>query len=275
MVVRHLGDTDFNTIMECFLSAFDNYFVKMPTDHDFYKERWKASGVKLNLSYGMFDDATLVGFIIHAVDERQGELIAYNSGTGIIPDYRGQRIVNAIYDYAVPDLIENGITKCLLEVITKNVKAIKSYEGIGFKIGKNYKCFGGAISAETQGEFTLREVGFMGVNWSEIPNQTLYSWDNQTRSLEKGNYKYFHVIVDNQLESFFVINPNTGYLAQLEVFDRTELSWKTLFSAIQSLHKDVRINNIDDRLLGKIKAIESAGLKNTVNQYEMELALKV
>ncbi len=275
MVVRHLGDTDFKIIMECFLSAFDNYFVKMPTDHNFYKERWKASGVKFNLSYGMFDDATLVGFTIHAVDERQGELIAYNSGTGVIPDYRGQRIVNAIYDYAIPDLIEHGITKCLLEVITKNVKAIKSYEGIGFEIGKHYKCFGGAISSETQDKFTLREVGFNAVNWNAIPNQNLYSWDNQSRSLEEGNYKYFYVIVENQIESFFVINPLNGYIAQLEVFDRTELSWKTLFSAIQSLHKDVRINNIDDRLLGKIKAIESAGLKNTVNQYEMELALKV
>jgi GNAT superfamily N-acetyltransferase len=273
MVVRHLGDTDFKTIMECFLSAFDNYFVKMPTDHNFYKQRWKAAGVKFNLSYGMFDDDDLVGFIIHAVDERQGDLIAYNSGTGIIPDYRGQRIVKAIYDYAIPDLIENGITKCLLEVITENVKAIKSYEGIGFKIGRHYKCFAGTISAETQDKFTIREVGFNAVHWNAIPNQALQSWDNQTRSLEKGNYKYFHVIVDNQIQSFFVMNPTKGYIAQLEVFDQTELSWNTLFSAIQSLYKDVRINNIDGRLVDKIKAVQSAGLKNTVNQYEMELFL--
>jgi GNAT superfamily N-acetyltransferase len=261
--------------MECFLSAFDNYFVKMPTDHNFYKQRWKAAGVKFNLSYGMFDGATLVGFIRHAVDERQGELTAYNSGTGVIPDYRGQRIVNAIYDYAILDLIKNGITKCVFEVITENVKAIKSYEAIGFKIGRHYKCFGGVISAEIQDKFTIREVGFNAVYWNAIPNQALQSWDHQTRSLEKGNYTYFYVIVDNQIQSFFVMNPINGYIAQLEVLDQTELSWTTLFSAIQSLHKDVRINNIDDRLVDKIKAVESAGLKNTVNQYEMELALKV
>ncbi len=273
MVVRHLGDTDFSSIMECFLFAFENYFVKMPTDYNFYKQRWKASGVRFYLSYGMFDKDILVGFIINAVGERQGKLIAYNSGTGVIPDYRGERIVKTIYDYAIPDLIESGITKCLLEVITENVKAIKSYEGIGFEKCKHYKCFGGTISVENQNNYTLREVDFDAVNWGEIPNQELYSWDNQNRSLEQGDYKYIEIIVDNQVQSFFSINPENGYLAQLEVLNHTDLSWKTLFSAIQSLQKDVRINNTDDRLTDEIKAVESVGLKNTVDQFEMELTL--
>ena len=275
MVVRHLGDTDFSSVMECFLSAFENYFVKMPLDHNFYKQRWKASGVRFDLSYGMFDKNTLVGFIINAVDERQGELIAYNSGTGVIPDYRGQRIVKAIYDYAIPDLIKNGITKCLLEVITENVKAIKSYEAIGFEICKHYKCFGGAISVEDHNNYRLRDLDFNAVNWDTIPNQDLYSWDNQNRSLEKGNYKFFEVIVGNEIQSFFTINPINGYIAQLEVLNDTESSWNTLFSAIRSIQKDVKINNIDDRLITKIKTVEYAGLKNTVNQYEMGLSLHI
>jgi ribosomal protein S18 acetylase RimI-like enzyme len=274
MVVRHLGDTDFKIIMECFLSAFENYFVKMPTDHNFYKERWKAAGLRFELSYGMFDDNILVGFIINAVDERQGEYIAYNSGTGVIPKYRGKRIVKAIYDYAIPDLINNGITKCLLEVITENVKAIKSYEGIGFKKCKHYKYYGGVISVEGQNNYRLKEVTFNAINWQALPNQELYSWDNQKRSLEKGNYKYFHVLVDNQVQSFFTINPKNRTIAQLEVLFDTPSSWNTLFLAIQSIARDVRISNIDDRLTDKIKAVESAGLKNTVNQYEMEVRLK-
>jgi ribosomal protein S18 acetylase RimI-like enzyme len=273
MVVRHLGDTDFKTIMECFLSAFDNYFVKVPTDHNFYKQRWRATGVRFDVSYGMFDNTKLVGFIINAIDNRNGEYIAYNSGTGVIPDYRGQRIVNTIYDYAILDLMKHGITKCVLEVITENVKAIKSYEGIGFEKCKYYRCFGGIISVEDLTNYALREVDFSFVDWDTIPNQELYSWDHQTRSLEKGNYKCFQVVVANQIQSFFVINPLNGSIAQLEVFDQSELSWKTLFSAIRSLQTEVKINNIDDRLIAKIKAVESAGLKHTVNQYEMELVL--
>lgn len=274
MIVRHLGDTDFKTIIDCFLSAFENYFVKMPTDHNFYKQRWKASGVNFDLSYGMFDNGKLVAFIINSIDERQSEMIAYNSGTGVIPDYRGNRLVKTIYDFAIPDLIKNGITKCLLEVITENEKAIKSYEGIGFKKCKHYKCYGGTISIEAQNNYILRAVDFNAINWRTLPNQELYSWDNQNRSLEKGNYKFFQVLVDNQVQSFFAINPENGYIAQFEILKNSNTSWNTLISAIQSLHKEVKINNIDDRLIDKIKAIEVAGLKNTVNQYEMELFIK-
>ena len=273
MVVRHLGNTDFEIIMDCFLSAFENYFVKMPKDHNFYKERWTAAGVRFDLSYGMFDNEILVGFILHAIDERQGELTAYNSGTGVIPEYRGRRIVKSIYNFGIPDLVKNGITKCVLEVITENVKAIKSYEGIGFRIEKNYRCYSGSIQTDNEAKFTLKDVSFHAVNWHKIPNQTFYSWDNQTRSLEKGNYKYFEVHDDHTMASLFIINPESGYLAQFEVIEKKEASWKTLFSAIQSQRETVRINNIDHRLTAKIEAVESYGLKNTVDQYEMELKI--
>lgn len=274
MIVRHLGNIDFKTIMECFLSAFENYFVKMPTDQNFYKERWKAAGVKLDLSYGMFDNDKLVGFIINAIDHRQGELIAYNTGTGVIPKYRGKRIVKTIYDYAIPELIKNGITKCQLEVITENEKAIKSYEGIGFKKCKHYKCFGGTISVETQTNYSLKNIDFKAIDWNEVPNQDLYSWDNQSKSLGHGNYKYYQVLAEDVIQSFFGINPENGSIAQLDVLNHTDSNWLTLFSAIESIQKNVRINNIDDRLTDKIKAVETYGLQNTVDQFEMELYLK-
>lgn len=102
----------------------------------------------------------------------------------------------------------------------------------------------------------------------------VYSWDNQNESLESGNYNYFQVLVNNQVDSFFAINPENGYIAQLEVLINKNTSWNTLFSVIQSMHKEVKINNIDDRLTDKTNAVESVGLKNTVNQYEMELNIK-
>ena len=74
MEVRHLGDMDFGTIMECFLVSFENYFVQMPTDHAYYKQRWKAAGVQYELSFGMFDGERLVGFILNAIDRRQDQL---------------------------------------------------------------------------------------------------------------------------------------------------------------------------------------------------------
>lgn len=56
-------------------------------------------------------------------------------------------------------------------MITDNVKAVKSYEGIGFEICKNYKCFGGIISVESQNNYALKEVIFNAINWNKLPNQ--------------------------------------------------------------------------------------------------------
>ena len=272
MIVRHLGHSDFNIIMECFLSAFENYYVKMPTDYNFYKQRWKAAKVNFNLSYGMFDGDQLVGFIIHAIDERHGEHIAYNTGTGVIPEYRGKKIVNSIYEYAIPDLKRNGITKSVLEVIIENEKAVKAYEGVGFKICKTFKCFAGELLAgENQVKF--KETPFHEVSWEQIPNQDNYSWDFHYRCLKNGNSSYYYVYNENKVDSFFAINIENGTINQLEVLTNQKGNWKRLLQAVQSVSKQVRIINVDDRLGDKIAVLEQAGLKNTVNQYEMELRL--
>jgi len=132
MIIKQLHTTSIHTIIDCFLLAFDQYFVEMPSDKVYYIERWKAAQVDFALSYGMFDDEKLVGFILHAIDKRFGVLTAYNAGTGVISEYRGKRIVKALYQFAIEDLKQNGIKKSTLEVITENEKAIKAYEGIGY-----------------------------------------------------------------------------------------------------------------------------------------------
>lgn len=272
MIVRCLEHTDFNTIIACFLSAFENYFVQMPTDYNFYKQRWKAAKVDLNLSYGMFDGDQLVGFIIHAIDERYGEYIAFNTGTGVIPDYRGRQIVKSIYEFAIPDLKRNGITKSVLEVIIENEKAIKVYEGVGFKTCKTFKCYAGELIAN-EGQVDIKKMEFYDVPWTQIPNQDKYSWDFHSRCLMNANSSYYYVYNDNKVESFFAITIENGIINQLEVLNNQKGNWERLFHAVQSISKHVRIINIDDRLGEKITALEQAGLKNTVNQHEMELRL--
>ena len=92
MTVRNLANISFDELLSCFLAAFENYYVQMPTDKSYYKERWRLAKVDYNYSYGMFDKNKLVGFIIHAIDKRNGTLIAFNTGTGVLPSYRGKRL---------------------------------------------------------------------------------------------------------------------------------------------------------------------------------------
>ncbi len=273
MVIKNLYAIPFATLMECFLKAFEGYFVTMPADPEYYRERWKRAKVDYSLSYGMFDNEALVGFIIHAIDERNGHKTAFNTGTGVIPEYRGKRIVHSLYEHAIPELQKEGVSLCALEVITKNEKAIKAYEGIGFTITKRYKCYSGSFNVKTEtSDYELEKVAASYFNWETI-DQKVYSWDNHIETLQKGTYDYYVVSLQNKPIAYFIIDPKSGYVAQFDVFENDPPHWTRLFSAIQTLSENIRINNVDERLQSKVNYLDIIALKNTVDQFEMELSI--
>jgi len=273
MIVKNLSATPFDDIVNCFLQAFDNYYVEFPKDPEYFKKRWEMSNIDYSLSFGMFDDKKLVGFILHGIDFRANHKTAFNLATGVIPDYRGRKITKTIYEFAIEELKKNGITKSQLEVITKNHFAIQAYENIGFKIVKNYKCFAGDIILNNGLPYALKEISNIEHYLIDLPNQSIYSWENQMESIENGEFKWYQVLNDDQVESFFIINDKTGYIPQLEVLKETEDTWNRLFSAILGISSKVKINNVDERLTSKIDNLKKAGLKNTIDQFEMELYL--
>ena len=273
MIVRNLENISLEEILDAFLLAFENYFVPMPVEKEYYENRWKVAGVDYSLSYGMFDGGKLVGFIIHAVDKRQGQLTAFNTGTGVIPEYRGKRIVQSIYDQALKDLRHQGIEKSTLEVITKNEIAIRTYQKVGFKIYKYYKCFNGTLKLDLPELPEIREVDLKDVDWDRLPDQEFYSWDNQRESVSRGPFRFFNVVRRGEPESFFIINPDLNYLAQFGLLHSENGSWERLFAAIQQISNPVKINNVDARLKDKLKNLSLFGLENAIDQYEMELTL--
>lgn len=281
MKINNLNKINFDELIECFLLSFENYFVKMPTDAEYYKRRWQTAKVDYRLSYGMFDNNKLVGFIIHAIDKRDGKLVAYNTGTGVIPSHRGQKIVHSIYEYAISDLRKNGVEKCILEVITENTKAIKAYQTVGFEITKRYKCFAGETNFENQiidkTKTHIKKVNYSDINWVEMPNQNSYSWDNHFKTIKNGDYDYYQIWNERNLESFFIINPKNGYIAQFDILIDEEtyknLAYQRLFSAIKKISPFIKVNNIDTKFEDKINFLSSMGIKNNIDQYEMEMNL--
>lgn len=274
MTIKNLGEISFDDLMDCFLQAFENYYVKMPTDRDYYKRRWQAAKVDYERSYGMFDHNRLIGFVLHAVDIRNGSLTAFNTGTGVVPAYRGKRIVHSIYDYAIPALRQHKVEQCTLEVITTNEIAIRSYQSIGFEICKKYLCYSGAISLHEDNSLDLTELDFEEMDWDILPHQEFYSWDNQKESIGRGDYKFFQVINEGKPESFFIINPDTGYVAQCDLYDVNSNGWCRLFTGIQSVAQNIKIINIDERLEDKINYLNAIGLSHTVDQFGMHLDMQ-
>jgi ribosomal protein S18 acetylase RimI-like enzyme len=61
-------------------------------------------------------------------------LTAYNTVTGIIPEYRKKGIAKRIFNEFLSVLRENKIQQCLLEVICSNTGAYKLYKKSGFEV---------------------------------------------------------------------------------------------------------------------------------------------
>ena len=273
MQIKNLSTTSFDDIINCFFISFENYFVEFPKDKALFKNRWEMSNVNYSLSYGMFYNDKLIGFILHGVEHRENHLTAFNLATGVIPEYRGRKITQQIYEFALPKLKEKGITKCKLEVIKENKYAIKAYKSIGYNIIKSYKCFGGEIEIHDEFPFGLIEIKIQDFNFRINTAQSIYSWENQIETLQRGNFKCYQVLYEEQVESIFIINDQTGYLAQFDVLIETEKTWERLFLAISKISKKVKINNIEEQLTHKINQVKKFGLKNTIDQYEMGLLL--
>ena len=219
----------------------------------------------------MFDNEKLVAFIIHAIDNRNGVLTAYNTGTGVLPEYRGRKIVQSIYDFALPDLRRNGIRRCTLEVIRENDPAIKAYRRVGFKICKNYKCFRGKVEVSANIPSTLREINFRMIDWHALADQSAYSWDNHIDSLKNGNYRYFIIGENAEPDAYFILNSETGYVAQFDCF--SPANWQELFAAMKSVSEILTINNVEENFREKIEHIKKAGLQHTIDQYEMQMTI--
>ena len=117
----------------------------------------------------------------------------------------------------------------------------------------------------------LHKVDHDTLDWEKLPNQDLYSWDFNSEVLKSGDYQYYQLIKDDLVESYFVLNPRNEYLAQFEILKKSDGCWNRLFKGIKEFSSSIKIINVDTGLREKIDVINSMGLSNTVNQYEMEM----
>ena len=119
----------------------------------------------------------------------------------------------------------------------QNIKAIKSYQSIGFHICKTFNCFSGEIKLNSNEKIELNEVDHDTFDWEKMPNQDSYSWDFNSEVLKNGDYKYYQLIKDNSVESYFIVNPKNEYLAQFEILKKSDGCWNRLFRGIKEVSK--------------------------------------
>ncbi|WP_168194534.1 GNAT family N-acetyltransferase [Antarcticibacterium arcticum] len=273
MEIRNLAKTPIETIVECLIQSFEGYFVQLPSNTDYWEDRFRNARVDLRYSFGMYEKNRLVGFIINGIDNFNGQSTAFNTGTGVLPAYRGNKIVDKLYEFAFPLLREKGVTHCRLEVIEDNSKGIRVYERIGFNITRKLFCYKGKIN-DSENRLRIEKMASGEIGLNDFGDEELYSWDHTRDAIVAAGKHYDTYIVykDNQQQAgYFTINPEMGYLARIgKTFSGT---YKELIGAVKQIASEVKVNNVCESRTQLRTHLVDAGLVNFINQFEMEMKI--
>ncbi|MFC2082466.1 GNAT family N-acetyltransferase [Candidatus Bipolaricaulota bacterium] len=137
-----LASVDKSQIYRAFMEAFADYAMDASgTKEEALLLRMAKNSVDFEASVGAYEGEHLVGFTLIGIDTIDGLSTAYDAGTGIVPDFRGQGLAKQMFDHALPELQARGVKRFLLEVLQGNEPAVKAYQKSGFSIDRELKCF--------------------------------------------------------------------------------------------------------------------------------------
>ena len=271
MEIKSLANTPIKVIIETLNLAFSDYFVPINFTEEYVNERWTASGVNYEFSFGAFDGEELVGFIIHAINYYGETKVAYNASTGVIPKYRRKGLLSKLYEKAISVLQENGIQKSTLECITKNERAILAYQKVGFKIDRHYHLYKfDWQQEEIEYEFTIEvNSDFSFQDFTHLKNYNP-SIENQNHCLEKykDNLISISVLDNKEIVAYLIFHKTSKRIHRLGVKEnKWNIFGEILFSGLPS--GNYNIINIDSENKEMYDFFQQMNFENYIDQYDM------
>jgi len=280
---RYLTDIPIETVQRCMQDSFADYQLDMSyMTVEVMKHRNAICRNDPECSVGAFEGDKMIGFLNVGIDQIDGELVAFDGGTGVVKEYRGQGVAGKMFAKSVDSLKEKNIQKYILEVLQENTKAIRAYEKEGFKVLRNLKCYDIAIKNYTGITTKIPNVQIKAISVNELESNWHFikypvSWEHMLSGLmevEK-EISIFGAFENENCIGFIVYTPfmcwltaigiNPMYLEKNKLID---LLIGHLFENINPVKPKVSVNNLTEKdPLNDI--LKSLGFDNVVDQYEM------
>lgn len=275
MEIHSLKNVSTEEIATCFNKAFEDYFVPIKMDIQQLSDKMKSENIQPELSVGVSLNNVLVGFILIGIDPEKK--IAYNAGTGVIPEFRGQKLTEQMYAYILPELENRGFQNLLLEVICSNTKAKTIYENLGYTVLRKVICYKGKITNPKKSNYSIEVIELpvesdLKPFWNHNP-----TYQNSLFSI-KNNYEKHTVLgaFDNEkLAGYIVFDKNSLRIKQFAVDkeSRKKGLGHQLFYQVQLQKPEAAIVliNIDESDIETTTFIREIGFNSFISQYEMKL----
>jgi ribosomal protein S18 acetylase RimI-like enzyme len=274
MEIKTLDEVSVAVIANAFNEAFSDYKIKFTVTEESFRKKFEAEAIRPEGSAGAFDNGRLVGFILHGMDEIDGQKQIFNAGTGVIPQYRGQGLTEKMYKYIVPLLAEQGYRHHQLEVLHDNLTAKRIYERMGFKDVRMVASFMGPVPAVNIPGVTVTEVDAIDWAVAETFRTVEPTWQNNTRCLLRSmdRNRLFAGYINGEFAGYAAFDTLSGRLKQFAV--KPELRRKgvgrALFGEVGKLG-DINIVNYDLSDTDSIAFFKALGLEQDFELYEMKM----
>ena len=279
MIFKSLEGIPIQDLTHAFNSAFSDYIIPFHFSPDQLAEKLKADKFNAQYSVGAFDGKKLIGFIFHGYEEVDHVKTLYNGGTGVVPQYRGNRLTQQMYAYVLPILKEKGIERIQLEVISSNDPAIRSYEKTGFTHDRTVTCFKGTlIPREVHKNLNIKIVDQPNwEHWIQFQD-TLPTWQNSNHVLSAINNQTICLnLYKGDLNlGYCIFNPKMNRIHQIGVradYRRQGIGRQILEYIRQHYSQEISIINVDNNAIPLINFFKNSGFQTTIEQKEMSLAL--
>lgn len=277
MIFKLLNSFSVDEILAVFNESFSDYIISVQRTKSQFADKLKAENISLDYSVAAVENDKLVGFILHGVSK--DKKLAYNAGTGVIPSKRGQNTTAKMYDFILPKLRMDGFEQVVLEVISNNVPAMKSYEKVGFNQLRKLNCFKGEVKVtEINTDVIIKTLSQFDGEFANEHQSIKPSWQNANqaiRILNEGITAY-GAFINDSLVGQVVVNKTNNRILQIVVdkaYRRSRIG-ASLLNHLKSISdSSSSIINVDSNSAAATRFFETHGYDNILQQYEMMLDL--
>ena len=272
MQIKTLENISLPEMTAAFNAGFEEYFIPLHVTEAQMQERIITESVDMSLSVGMFDNNSLIGFILTGIDSVNGVLTANNAGTGVAASFRGQAITRKLYQFLLPVLKERGVRHSQLEVITENAIAKHIYEKIGYKVVRELVSYKATEPFNTVLNVNYRFADELDERWLSFCDAAP-SWQYTPTAIRKTTDKtVIEMVEGDTVIAAGVLKPANGRVMFFGVHKayRRKGIGTALFSIMSNKAKaPLTVVNVDQVYEEIGMFLERLGMTRLLSQYEM------
>lgn len=278
-----LENVSIQKLHNTFIEAFSDYEVKMDIPLLRFQQKLQRTGYFTEASIGAYDKDMLVGFLLNSIRQWDGKLTAYDTGTGVIKEYRHKGITSNMILNTMQCLKKMEVKQWLLEVIQSNTAAVNLYKKQGFQVSREFECFN--LDKNLYASVPTHKVQHIDAitksDWVELIKFWDFnpSWQNSIDSINavSDTFIYSIVSIDNAIVGYGIIDKNTGDIPQIAVDKKHRgkgIGSSILADLLLSTDSyNINVINVDSKCTSMNGFLLNLGFKQMLKQYEMVFEL--